>query len=147
MYINIGYSAAFFSNISITQLVSNCPKLKHANFEETMFDDTALDVMSTICLDLEYLKISGCSEVTQDGLERFVYPAYASNLKCLDMSNDYEMNFISDDGLRLSNFLRKLKEDLPNLKLVTRFDDEDDDENSNEDDGVEYYYSSDDDED
>merc|ERR1712137_298206 len=98
---------------------------KHANFEETLLDDYALDVMSTNCPDMEYLKISGCCYITQDGLERFVYPAYASNLKCLDMSNDYKMNFISDDGLRLSHFLRKLKQDLPNLKLVTRFDDED----------------------
>ena len=139
-YINIGYSGAFFNNISITQLVTNCPKLKHANFEETMLDDTALDVMSTNCPDLEYLKISGCSEVTQDGLERFVYPACAANLKCLDICNDFSTISI----LKNSGFMMKLKQDLPNLKIVTRFDDEDDDEDDKD---LEYYYSSDDEDD
>ena len=135
-HIGIGY-LTMFSSFSITKLVTNCPKLKHANFEETMVDNTALAKMSTNCLDLEYLKISNCTSITQGGLERFVYPAYAANLKCLDISNDYYSPiFTSENDLRMSPFLLKLMIDLPNLEIVTVFDDDDGD-----------YYASDDEED
>ena len=136
-YIGIGH--LMFSSSSITQLVTNCPKLKHANFEKTFVDDTALDVMSTNCPDLEYLKISGCWSVTQDGLERFVYPAYAANLKCLDASNDFSTFFLKKN----SDFMMKLNHDLPNLKIVTVYNDDGDCDE--DDDGL--YYTSDEEED
>ena len=138
-YIGIGH--LMFSSSSITQLVTNCPKLKHANFEKTFVDDTALDVMSSNCPDLEYLKISGCYLVTQDGLERFVYPACAANLKCLDICNDFSTISI----LKNSGFMMKLKQDLPNLKIVTALEYNDNGDCDEDDDR--FYYTSDEEED
>ncbi len=112
-YIGIG-NLTVFSSTNIIKLVTNCPKLKHANFERTNVNDTALAIMSEKCPDLEYLKISNCRMITQDGLERFVYPAYAANLKCLDISDDFEIKKISSP-----HFFKRLKHDLPTLKIIT----------------------------
>ena len=122
-YIGIG-NLNMFSRTSITTLVANCPRLKHANFEETTVDDTVLDIMSKKCPDLEYLKISR-GRITQDGLERFVYPAHSANLKCLDISIGWEfpMNFSPQ-------FMERLKNDLPNLKIVNEADEDDHDDYS-----------------
>ena len=73
-----------FSSSSITQLVTNCPKLKHANFKNTKIDDTALAMMSTNCPDMEYLNISGCRSVTEDGLQALDLP----NLKIFTESDE-----------------------------------------------------------
>ena len=113
-YIGIA-NLTMFSSTSIAQLVTNCPKLKHANFEQTMVDDSALGVMSKKCTELEHLSISNCDRITQGGLERFVYPAYAAKLKFLDVKEDcdrFPMIFNT-------HFLNRLKYDLPNLKIVT----------------------------
>ena len=55
-YIGIGYHIGIEnpSETSITKIVENCPKLKHANFERTEFSDTSLAMMSNNCPDLEY---------------------------------------------------------------------------------------------
>ena len=100
-----------FSSISITNLVTQCPKLKHANFENTKIDDTALAMMSKNCPYLEYLSISGCPGVTEEGLEAFVYPASKANLKYLNMGVCFDFCL----------FIR-LKYDLPNLKIFTESD-------------------------
>ena len=82
-YIGIG-NLTMFSSSSITQLVTNCPKLKHANFKNTKIDDTALAMMSTNCPDMEYLNISGCRSVTEDGLQALDLP----NLKIFTESDE-----------------------------------------------------------
>ena len=115
-YIGIG-KLTLFSSKSITKLVNNCPQLKHANFEQTMVDDTALAVMSKKCPELEYLNISNCDRITREGLEGFVYPAYAAKLKYLDIGENFKYEPFS----RI-HFLKRLKHDLPNLKIVTEYD-------------------------
>ena len=49
-HIGIGHLESF-SDTTITKLVTKCPKLKHANFEETNFSNSALDMMSRNCPD------------------------------------------------------------------------------------------------
>ena len=112
-YIGIG-NLTMFTSTSITNLVTQCPNLKHANFEKTKVDDNALSIMSKNCPDLEFLNISGCRSVTEDGLEAFVYPASEANLKYLDIGI----------GFDICLFIR-LKYCLPNLKIVAGSDEDD----------------------
>ena len=103
---NIGFANQnTFSTSSINRLVSKCSKLKHANFQNTNVDDIALAVMSKNCPDLEYLKVSGCRGISQGGLERLVNPASAPNLKQLYLSKRHTLK-------------RRMKEDLPSLKII-----------------------------
>ena len=132
-YIGIG-NLTLFSSTSIIKLVSSCPKLKYANFEGTIVDDTTLAIMSNKCPDLEYIKISNCRMITQEGLETFVYPAYAANLKCLDISDDFTSQMISSP-----NFLKRLRHDLPNLKIKSEVDVYDHDDSSYDSDSDEDY--------
>ena len=113
-HIDIGNLTMFSSN-SITNLVTNCPNLKHANFEQTSVDDTALGVMAKKCTKLEHLNISFCETITQEGLEGFVYPAYAAKLKILVIIDDPFSTIIS------RKFLNRLRHDLPNLKIDTDY--------------------------
>ena len=134
-YIGIG-NLTVFSSTNIIKLVTNCPKLKHANFERTNVNDTALAIMSEKCPDLEYIKISNCRMITQEGLETFVYQAYAANLKCLDISDDFEFQMIFS-----THFLKRLKQDLPNLKINSEADEDDHDDSSYDSDSDEDYYT------
>ena len=113
-HIDIG-NLTMFSSSSITNLVTNCPQLKHANFEQTMVDNTALAIMSKKCPDLEYLNISNCDRITQEGMESFVYPAYAAKLKYLDIRDDQFPTIIK------TSFFNRLRHDLPNLKIATDY--------------------------
>ena len=139
-YIGIG-NLTMFSSTSIIKLVSKCPKLKHANFEGTKVDDTALAIMSNKCPDLEYIKISNCRMISQHGVDTFVYPAYAANLKCLDISDDFEFQMISS-----KHFLKRLKLDLPNLEISSDYEifseaDEDDHDDGSYDSDSEVDYA------
>ena len=87
-YIGIGNLAMFRSN-DILELVTKCPKLKHANFERTHIDDAALDMMSTNCLELEYLSISGCYKITPHSLDRLEQSL--PNLEIADDEEEYNM--------------------------------------------------------
>jgi len=94
-YIGIGHLTMFSSN-DIRQLVTKCPKLKHANFEKTCVDDTALALMAQNCPDLEYLNISGCGySVSPDALDRLERDL--PNLRIVD--EDEEENFHSGPEL------------------------------------------------
>jgi len=103
-YIGIGH----LSNASFTKMVESCPKLRHANFEDTNFNDSTLDLMSKHCPDLEYLNIAGCRDVTGEALERFANPATMANLKKLLVSKCYY-------SLEL---LKRLKQNLPKVEIV-----------------------------
>ena len=116
-HIGIG-NLGCLSDTSITKLVTKCPKLKHANFEETEFSNSALAIMSRNCPDLEYLNIIGCELVTEEALMRFANPATAVNLKHLCV-NKY------DYSLQLPD---RLKEKLPNVKIVIEEDEDSSDE-------------------
>ena len=115
-HIGIG-NLGCLSETSITKLVTKCPKLKHANFEETEFSNSALAIMSRNCPDLEYLNIIG-SEVTEEALMRFANPATAVNLKHLCV-NKYDYSPQLPD---------RLKEKLPNVKIVIEEDEDSSDE-------------------
>ena len=132
-YIGIG-NLNLFSSTSIIKLVSSCPKLKYANFEGTIVDDTTLAMTSNKCPDLEYIKISNCRMITQEGLETFVYLAYAANLKCLDISDDFMSQMISSP-----HFLKRLRHDLPNLKIKSEVDVYDHDDSSYDSDSDDDY--------
>ena len=108
----------WFSTSSITMLVTNCPNLKHANFEHTRVDNTVLAVMSEKCTELEHLNISNCDRITQEGLKGFVYPAYAAKLKCLEIQHEWRSPMIFS-----TCFINRLKHDLPSLKIGTECDD------------------------
>ena len=127
-HIGIG-NLGCLSDASITKLVTKCPKLKHANFEETEFSNSALAIMSRNCPDLEYLNIIGCELVTEEALMRFANPETSANLKRLCVTEYYYSYPQLPD---------KLKEKLPNIKIVT----EEDEDSSDED--YDYLYPSDD---
>ena len=103
-HIGIGHLRSL-SDTSIIKLVTNCPKLKHANFADTCFNDTALDMMSENCPNLEYLNIARCWRVTEEALERFANSSMVANLKLLCVSS-------WDDSLE------RLKQNLPNVKII-----------------------------
>jgi len=100
------------SDSSITKLVESCPKLKHANFRDTNFNDTALAVMSKNCPDLEYLNIIACSLIREEALERFANPATTANLKklCISKYSSYYSPQLVD----------RLKLNLPNVEIVSK---------------------------
>ena len=128
-HIGIGH-LIHFSGTSITQLVTNCPKLIYANFEDTNFNDTALAKMSENCPDLEYLNISGCGHITGGALERFANPATTANLKKLLVSQRYYS----------PQLLKRLEQNRPNVEISVIYDDED----SSDEDSSDSMYDSDD---
>ena len=101
------------SDVSITKLVENCPKLKHADFRDTRFNDTALAMMSKNCLDLEYLNIFDCINVTEEALERFANPATTANLKKLCIGK-----YTEDYG---PQFADRSKQNLPHVEIVIKY--------------------------
>jgi len=105
-YIGIGHLWNVRNNI--TKMVERCPKLKHANFEDTNINDSTLALMSKHCPDLEYLNIAGCDDVTEEALERFANPATMANLRKLLVSKCYY-------SLEL---LKRLKQNLPKVEIV-----------------------------
>ena len=109
-YIGIGYHLGENENLSesITKIVENCPKLKHANFERTEFSDTSLAMMSNNCPDLEYLNIVDCGGCHEEALERFANPATAANLKLLCVNKYYFS----------PQLLGRINQNLPNVKIV-----------------------------
>ena len=122
-YIGIGYHLSEnLSEASITKIVENCPKLKHANFEKTEFSDTSLAMMSNNCPDLEYLNIVGCVGCYEEALERFANPATAANLKLLCVSKYYFS----------PQLLGRINKNLPNVKIVTVEDSHSSYEDSND---------------
>jgi len=126
-----------FNSSSITRLVTKCSKLKHVNFQNTNVDETALVVMSKSCPVLEYLNVVGCDGI-HGGLERLVNLASAPNLKELHVSDWYP----DSDW----EFLERMKQDVPSLKIVIskEFLDEDFYGSEDDTDGCGHYYSSDD---
>ena len=101
-YLGIG-GLTMFSSISISNLVANCPKLKHANFEETMVDDIVLDTMSKECPDLEYLKISGY-RITQEGLERLKHDLPNLEIVTEADEDDHDDYFYDSDENLYENY-------------------------------------------
>ena len=122
-YIGIGHLGNVMNNI--TKMVESCPKLKHANFEDTNFNDSTLAMMSKHCPDLEYLNIAGCRCVTGEALERFADPATTANLKELRVSKCYYR----------PKLLKRLRQNLPKVEIVVIDDSEDsnDEDSSDED--------------
>jgi len=110
-YIGVGHLWNV-SDISITKLVENCPKLKHADFRDTRFNDTALAMMSKNCPDLEYLNIVDCINVTEEALERFANPAATTNLKKLCIGK-YTVHYGPQ-------FADRLKQNLPHVEIVIK---------------------------
>ena len=121
-HIGIGH-LIHFSGTSITQLVTNCPKLIYANFEDTSFNDTALAKMSENCPNLEYLNIAGCANVTEEALERLADSAMTANLKKLLVSQYYYS----------PQFLKRLEQNLPNVEISVIEDDEDSSDEDSDD--------------
>ena len=117
-HIGIGHLEFFESDI-ITKIVENCPKLKYANFEETNFDDTALEKMSKNCPDLEVLNIVGCDDVTGEALERFANPATTAKLKQLLVRRCHYS----------PQLLKRLRQNLPKVYIVAEdYEDSSDDD-------------------
>ena len=112
-HIAIGHWS-YVSEDSITKLVSSCPKLKYAKFEENNFNDTALGMMSRTCPDLEYLEIIGCPNISKEALWRFANPATAVNLRHLCLGKCYISKCSYSCSSRL---LDRIKQNLPNVKI------------------------------
>ena len=106
-HIEIG-SHRVFKNADIIDLISKCSKLKHANFEKTQIEDSSLARLALGCPDLEYLKLSGCHEITGNGIEAFLKKASQAKLKHLD---------IRGCGFPPS-FMERLKQKHPKIDFV-----------------------------
>ena len=106
-YIDIGH-LEMFTKIDILYLVSNCSRLKYANFERTNIDDDSLRMLAHNCSDLEEMNLSGCEEITYGGIKFFLNGAANFKLKHLD---------ISDCNITLG-CLRKIVRDHPSIEIV-----------------------------
>ena len=110
-HIDIGYSN--IQNDDIMQLVSGCSKLNYANFECTRIEDSALARLARDCPDLETLKLSGCSEITGQGIEAFLDKVAEGKLKHLDNRDcDFHLNV---KNLKIPE---RLKEEHPNIEII-----------------------------
>ena len=111
-HIGIGHLESCI-DASITRIVTNCSKLKYANFEDTVFNDTSLAMISKNCPDLEYLNIVNCQNVTEEALERFANPATTSKLKKLCIGK-----YTEDYG---PQFADRSKQNLPHVEIVIKY--------------------------
>ena len=131
-HIGIGHLESCI-DASITKIVTNCSKLKYANFEDTVFNDTSLAMISKNCPDLEYLNIVNCQNVTEEALERFANSVTATNLKLLCVSRCYYSPQLPE----------RLKQNLPNVKIVIEDCEDSSDEDSSNGDFSEESFSDD----
>ena len=106
-YIDIGH-LEMFTKIDILYLVSNCSRLKYANFERTNIDDDSLRMLAHNCSDLEEMNLSGCEEITYGGIKFFLNGAANFKLKHLDIS-DCEI---------YQAYMRKIVRDHPSIEIV-----------------------------
>ena len=97
-----------FKNADFIDLISKCSKLKHANFEYTQIEDSALAKLALGCPDLELLKLLECHEITEQGIEAFLQTASQAKLKHLD---------IRVFGNRRV-FAERLKQEHPKIRIV-----------------------------
>ena len=106
-YIDIGH-LEMFTKIDILYLVSNCSRLKYANFERTNIGDDSLRMLAHNCSDLEEMNLSGCEEITYGGIKFFLNGAANFKLKHLDIS-DCEI---------YQAYMRKIVRDHPSIEIV-----------------------------
>ena len=106
-YIDIGH-LEMFTKIDILYLVSNCSRLKYANFERTNIGDDSLRMLAHNCSDLEEMNLSGCEEITYGGIEFFLNGEANFKLKYLDIS-DCEI---------YQAYMRKIVRDHPSIEIV-----------------------------
>ena len=110
-YIDIGH-LEMFTKIDILYLVSNCSRLKYANFERTKIGDDSLRMLAHNCSDLEEMNLSGCEEITYGGIKFFLNGAANFKLKHLDIS-DCEI---------YQAYMRKIVRDHPSIEIVINDD-------------------------
>ena len=65
-HIDVGKSQEL-ENDEFIQLISKCPKLKYANFEDTLIEDSALERLANDCSELEHVNLSDCNEISLYG--------------------------------------------------------------------------------
>ena len=105
-YIEIENCSGFSRN-DIQNLITACPKLKHASFGWTNIDDIALGLLSHNCPELEGLSLVDCWRVSEQGLEGLI--SAAPNLKYLDIRND----IFASPG-----FARRVEQEYPHIKIL-----------------------------
>ena len=108
-YIEIENCSGFSSN-DIQNLITACPKLKHASFGWTNIDDIALGLLSHNCPELEHLSLASCGNVSEQGVEGFI--SVALKLKYLDIRRFYT----------LWNIVEAAEQNYPHIKI--RFEDD-----------------------
>ena len=107
-HIDIGHQKCF-SRTDIQKLITGCPKLKHANFERTLIDDCALEMLSHKCPELEHLSLAGCRHVSEEGVEGFITVAATAKLMYFDIRDLYATN---------PGFAKRVELENPNIKVV-----------------------------
>ena len=100
-----------FEDADIIDLISKCPKLKHANFETTQIEDSALARLAFGCPDLEQLYLSDCVYITGQGVEVFLETASQAKLKHLDIRYCWFSR----------QFVERLIEDHPKIHIVNDY--------------------------
>ena len=59
-------------NDDFIQLISKCPNLKHANFEDTLIEDSALERLASDCPDIDELNLFNCQAITLYSIQFYI---------------------------------------------------------------------------
>ena len=116
-HIDIG-NQDVFTNDDLIKFVSKCSKLKYANFEDTLIEDSTLVRMARDCPDLEHLDISNCRAITLQGVEAFLNKAAEKKLERLEfrdcgfLTNENEYSESVEESLHI------LEQIYPNIEIL-----------------------------
>ena len=114
-HIDIGFLVKF-RNDHVSTFISKCSKLKYANFENTLIEDSALAMLASNCPDLEDLKISECVQITLQGIKEFLDKASNAKLKSLDVTDCGALSW-GDQWLDRLRSMEQLEQIFPHIEI------------------------------
>src|SRR5256714_6269214 len=70
-YLNISCHTEIIG-ISICDIIHSCPRLQHLEFSYCEFTNEFIKKIASLCLNLKYLKLEGCDNVSKEAIGQFV---------------------------------------------------------------------------
>ena len=70
-YLNISYHREVIG-ISICDIIHSCPRLQHLEFSYCEFFNEIIKEIANSCLNLKYLKLEGCDNVSKEAVDQLV---------------------------------------------------------------------------
>ncbi|CAI2188058.1 18426_t:CDS:2, partial [Funneliformis geosporum] len=72
-YLNISYHTKIIG-ISICDIIHSCPRLQHFEFSYCKFTNEIIKEIANSCLNLKYLKLEGCDNVSKEAISQLISP-------------------------------------------------------------------------